>query len=130
MAPELLDPADDSQATPSTQCDVYSFGSIMLQVRDPGVLFRYNSLLIRWHRGKILTGSVPYHYLVRDQQVVFAIAKGRRPRRPDGTAVTDRRWTFIEWCWSPANAPKSRPCSDEVTEFVGRELAEIMVAGA
>ena len=41
MAPELLNPADDSQVTPSTRSDVYSFGSIMLQVRDPGVLFRY-----------------------------------------------------------------------------------------
>ena len=32
MAPELLDPEDDSQTTPTTQTDVYSFGTIMLQV--------------------------------------------------------------------------------------------------
>ena len=32
MAPELLDFEDDSQAVPTIQTDVYSFGSIMLQV--------------------------------------------------------------------------------------------------
>ena len=38
MAPELLDPVDDFQATPTIQSDVYSFGSIMLQVRDTGTI--------------------------------------------------------------------------------------------
>ena len=32
MAPELLDLEDESQAVPTTQTDVYSFGSVMLQV--------------------------------------------------------------------------------------------------
>ena len=130
MAPELLVLVDDSPATPSTRSDVYSFGSVMLQVRDPGVLFRYDSLLICWHRGKILTGNIPYHYLLRDQHVLLTIAKGMRPRRPDGTAVTDRRWAFIEWCWCPTDASdsKSRPSSDEIVEFTWLELAEFMAA--
>ena len=117
MAPELLNPPDDSQATPSTQSDVYSFGSIMLQVCDPGVLFRYDSLLICWHDGKILTGRVPYHHLSRDEQVVFAIVSGTRQGRPDGAAVTDRTWEFIEWCWSSTDASTPRPSSDEIAEL-------------
>ena len=128
MAPELLDPADDSKVSPSTQSDVYSFGSIMLQVRGPGVLFRYGCLLICWDRGKILTGRVPYHHLSRDEQVLFSIIVGMRPRRPDGAAVTDRRWKFIEWCWSPTDASKPRPSSDEVVEFTWMELAKIVAA--
>ena len=44
MAPELLDPADDSPATPTGHSDVYSFGSIMLQVRDAGIHLRYHGI--------------------------------------------------------------------------------------
>ena len=88
----------------------------------------YDTLLICWDCGKILTGSVPYPYLPRNEQVVFAIAKGMRPRRPDEVAITDRRWEFVEWCWSPMDGSKPRPCSDEITRFTGKELAEIRAA--
>ena len=127
MAPELLDLTDDVLATPTMQSDVYSFGTIMLQVRDAGH-FRCDSGLTCWRHGKILTGSIPYYYLSRPEQVLFAIAKGKRPTRPDEAAVTDRRWEFIMWCWSPVDASRPRPCSDEITEFTGNELAEIMAA--
>ena len=32
----------------------------------------------------------------------------------------------MEWCWTPADASKPRPSSDEIVEFTGKELAEIM----
>ena len=41
MAPELLID-DDSQTIPTMEMDVYSFGSIMLQVGDPHIHFRYD----------------------------------------------------------------------------------------
>ena len=44
MAPELLNPEDDSETTPTTQMDVYSFGSIMLQVRGTTLLLAYDLL--------------------------------------------------------------------------------------
>ena len=44
MAPELLDLEDDSETTPTTQTDVYAFGSIMLQVRDTLLLLAYDLL--------------------------------------------------------------------------------------
>ena len=100
----------------------------MLQVRDPGVLFRHDSLLICWHHGKTLTGNIPYHYLLRYMDVIFAVVKGTRPRRPDGMMVTDRRWKFIERCWSPTDAPRPRPSSDEIAEFTWMEFAEFMAA--
>ena len=46
MAPELLDPADESQATPTIQSDVYSFGCLTLQVRDSWVRLHSDSHMI------------------------------------------------------------------------------------
>ena len=126
MAPELLCPADDSKGNPTMQSDVYSFGSIMLQVRHLRVYLCFSTVCTYWHHGKILTGSTPYHYLRRNEQVVLAVALGTRPKRPAEAAVTDRRWEFMEWCWSPVDTPRPRPCSDEIIEFTGKELAEIM----
>ncbi|KAF8129314.1 kinase-like domain-containing protein [Boletus edulis] len=86
-APELLDieiPVDDMhrespRVTPVTQSDVYSFGSVMLQ---------------------ILSGKVPYHYYMREMQVMHAISRGMTPTRPSSLLVTERRWMFIQRCWS------------------------------
>ncbi|KIJ07795.1 hypothetical protein PAXINDRAFT_139697 [Paxillus involutus ATCC 200175] len=86
-APELLDtqvPEDDEplDVFPTPRSDVYSFGSIMLQ---------------------ILTGKVPYHYYVRESQVLSAISKGMIPKRPGRALVTDRQWTFMQRCWMPVD---------------------------
>ncbi|KIJ07192.1 hypothetical protein PAXINDRAFT_19608 [Paxillus involutus ATCC 200175] len=106
-APELLDfeePEDEGDlphAVPSPRSDVYSFGRIMLQ---------------------ILTGKVPYHYCVREAQVVHAMSRGVNPKRPSQELVTDRQWTFIERCWTPVNVDQSRPGDEEIVEFAKQEL--------
>ncbi|KAF8137377.1 kinase-like domain-containing protein [Boletus edulis] len=104
MAPELLLDPDESHIALTTSSDVYSFGSIMLQ---------------------ILTGNIPYHRLSRDEQVIVAITRGRRPDRSDQKAVTNGRWKFIERCWS-VDGP--RPSSDEIVVFTRRELSESKMA--
>ena len=127
MAPELLVVDDDSQTIPTTEMDVYSFGRIMLQVCDPCVHFRrYDSAMTHWNNWKILTGNIPYHYLSRDEQVLVAIVQGKPPKRPDDAVVTDHRWEFMEWCWSPAKGAVRRPSSDEVVEFTEKDLFGIM----
>ena len=127
MAPELLVVEDDSQTIPTTQMDVYSFGCIMLQVCGSCVHFVVMTRpMTHWNNGKILTGNIPYHYLSRDEQVLVAIMQGKPPKRPDEAVVTDRRWDFIEWCWSPAKGAKPRPSSDKIVEFTERDLFEIM----
>ena len=80
-----------------------------------------------WNNGKILTGNVPYHHLSRDEQVLYAILKGVPPKRPDEAVVTDHRWKFIEWCWSPAKGTRPRPSGDEIVEFMEDDLVEIMI---
>ena len=79
-----------------------------------------------WNNGKILTGNVPYHHLSRGEQVLYAILKGVPPKRFDEAVVTDHRWRFIKWRWSPAKSIKPRPPSDEIVEFTEDGLAEIM----
>ncbi|KAF9239100.1 kinase-like domain-containing protein, partial [Melanogaster broomeanus] len=112
-APELLDlqvseeEENPPQVVPTPQSDVYSFGGIMLQV---------------------LTGKVPYCYYAREAQVVLALSKGDTPKRPQATSsralVTDRRWTFMQRCWSTVDAGRQRPSDEEIVEFTRRELVE------
>ncbi|KAF8437619.1 kinase-like domain-containing protein [Boletus edulis BED1] len=110
MAPELLDlevPKDDvvedsSRVGPTTQSDVYSFGSIMLQ---------------------ILSGKPPYHYYKREGQVLHAISKGMMPERPGTSLVTEGRWLLIQRCWSTVDITRSRPSSEEILEFIEQEHA-------
>ncbi|KAF8839957.1 WD40 repeat-like protein, partial [Paxillus ammoniavirescens] len=106
-APELLDlevPADEVHVFPTFQTDVYSFGSLMLQV---------------------LTGKVPYHYYIRDAQVLSAVSRGIIPQRPNRALVTDRQWMFMQRCWMPVGVGEPRPSDDEIVEFVRQELVRL-----
>ncbi|KIJ10918.1 hypothetical protein PAXINDRAFT_85289 [Paxillus involutus ATCC 200175] len=108
-APELLylnvqvsgDEESIPRVLPTPRSDIYSFGTIMLQV---------------------LTGRIPYHYYPRDDRVWFALSQGEIPKRPSRTLVTDRQWSFMQWCWNPVGATGSRPCGDDVVEFIRNEL--------
>ena len=73
-----------------------------------------------------LTGKVPYHYYTREVQVVHAVSRGMTPRRPSGALVTERRWMFIQWCWSTVDPSRSRPSSDDIVYFTNEELAGII----
>ncbi|KAF9233991.1 kinase-like domain-containing protein [Melanogaster broomeanus] len=100
-APELLglqlsEEENPPEVVPTPHSDVYSFGRIMLQV---------------------LTGKLPYHYYFHEGQVMLAISKGETPRRPDQELVTDRRWMFMQRCWSSVDAGRSRPSDEEMVEF-------------
>ncbi|KAF9235055.1 kinase-like domain-containing protein [Melanogaster broomeanus] len=115
-APELLDlfvsedEENSPQVVPTPQSDMYSFGGIMLQV---------------------LTGKVPYYYYTREAQVVHAIARGDTPKRPQATSsgalVTDRRWAFMQRCWSSVDAGQQRPSDEEIVEFTKCEIVEAVL---
>ncbi|KAJ7500959.1 TKL/TKL-ccin protein kinase [Mycena galericulata] len=92
----------DANAEPpaiTTRSDIYSFGSVMLE---------------------ILSGRIPYHYLRTDAQVVIELHRGHKPRRPAVSFVSDAQWSLIQRCW--AEDAQARPGSGEVVKAVGALL--------
>ncbi|KAJ8516304.1 hypothetical protein ONZ45_g6390 [Pleurotus djamor] len=75
----------------TTSNDIYSFGSVMLE---------------------ILSGRIPYHYIPNDARVVVELHRGKKPRRPADSFVTDAQWAFIQRCWGEES--EERPTIDEV----------------
>ncbi|KIK90982.1 hypothetical protein PAXRUDRAFT_831222 [Paxillus rubicundulus Ve08.2h10] len=98
-APEILATHDDGLA-PTEQSDVYSLGSVMLQV---------------------CSGEVPYADLRNKVQVLHALTKGVTPSRPVTPLVNDRMWDFIQRCWSTQEA--KRPSAEEALNFIREEIS-------
>ncbi|KAJ8593427.1 kinase-like protein [Rhizopogon salebrosus TDB-379] len=99
MAPELLgEPEDDKPVRPSKYSDIYSFGSIMLQV---------------------LTSKIPYQH-IGEAAVTRCIYTGVEPSRERYPAVSEKYWHFIEQCWSTVT--KDRPSTERVVEAIDDEL--------
>ncbi|KAJ8518409.1 hypothetical protein ONZ45_g4536 [Pleurotus djamor] len=63
-----------------------------------------------------LTGRIPYHYMRTDGQVLIELARGRRPRRPADSVITEARWIFLCACW--ANQPSDRPDVESIGEYL------------
>ncbi|KAJ3742898.1 TKL/TKL-ccin protein kinase [Lentinula detonsa] len=94
------DEQEQMMPTLTTKSDIYSFGSVTLE---------------------ILSGRIPYHYIRGDAQVIFELAHGRKPRRPTASIVTDSQWEFIlSRCWH--DVPDLRPDIDEVVNTMQRLL--------
>lgn len=91
----LRDDEDDKMPPLTTMSDIYSFGSVTLE---------------------ILSGRIPYHYVRTDVQVVIELHNGKKPRRPATSFVTNAQWDFIQRCW--ADNPQERP-------DVGQALASV-----
>ncbi|KAK0213720.1 TKL/TKL-ccin protein kinase [Armillaria fumosa] len=91
----LRDDEDDKMPPLTTMSDIYSFGSVTLE---------------------ILSGRIPYHYVRTDVQVVIELHNGKKPRRPATSFVTNAQWDFIQRCW--ADDPQERP-------DVGQALASV-----
>ncbi|KAF8842581.1 kinase-like protein [Paxillus ammoniavirescens] len=101
-APELFEIPDAANAPPlqlTMHSDIYSFGSIMLQV---------------------LSGSVPYYAIKRDEQVLYAVARTIKPDRPQSSNVTDSYWEYIQLCWSPRRENR-RPSATDVSTFLATQ---------
>jgi len=87
----------------SEETDVYSYGSIILQV---------------------LSGHVPFSDS-NVWQVNAKVALGHRPPRGigwDSQPIPDVYWRFIERCWD--RVPRKRPSSFDVLEFTRSQLTQ------
>ncbi|KAH9475510.1 putative serine/threonine-protein kinase [Psilocybe cubensis] len=94
-APELLHVGTDpiAPADMTKKCDIYSFGSVALQV---------------------ISGRIPYEDIVSEVQVIMQLIKGINPPRPAEPLLSDAFWEFIVLCWS--RDPFKRPEIDQVRE--------------
>ncbi|KLO12803.1 kinase-like protein [Schizopora paradoxa] len=86
-APELFSFEENATPKVSLFSDVYSFGSVALEV---------------------FTGDRPYHYVQSDMEVLLKYIVNRiKPARPKG--IQDDHWQVVDQCW--ATDPQSRPSS-------------------
>ncbi|KAJ8580865.1 kinase-like protein, partial [Rhizopogon salebrosus TDB-379] len=88
------DEEDEASVSLSIECDIYSFGSITLQV---------------------LTCKVPYYNVKKDNVVLGQVMKGKKPEPPKELQIVPLHWEFIQRCWLPRG---SRPSVEEIVEFV------------
>ncbi|OJA17564.1 hypothetical protein AZE42_09093 [Rhizopogon vesiculosus] len=88
---------DEAAVSLSTECDIYSFGSIALQV---------------------LTCKVPYYNVKRDNVVLGQLVRGKKPEPPKESQIAPSHWDLIERCWLPR---ASRPSVQDIVAFVARE---------
>ncbi|KIJ59927.1 hypothetical protein HYDPIDRAFT_117818 [Hydnomerulius pinastri MD-312] len=57
------------------------------------------------------------HYYPRDEQVLYALAKGETPKRPIPALLTDHQWSFVQRCWSNIDGVDRRPSDEEIVAF-------------
>jgi serine/threonine protein kinase len=109
-APELL-LSDDVQ--PTTLSDIYSLGSIMLQV---SIVSKPSTASNKVHPPQVLSGKVPWHDIKREVIIIREIQHGNTPRYPSHTPLVGEIWPFIRECWSLS--PASRPTAGTALEFI------------
>ncbi|KAG2097014.1 uncharacterized protein F5147DRAFT_715762 [Suillus discolor] len=94
VAAELCEVSEDDELSLSTECDIYSFGSITLQV---------------------LTCKVPYYNVKKDIAVLGQVIKGIKPEPPKESQIAPGHWEFIQRCWLPR---ASRPSIADIVVFI------------
>lgn len=62
------------------------------------------------HLFQVLSGQQPYCNIRSDHQVVVAILRGVKPKRPGVPAIEDHHWDFIEQCW--VELPRRPPIAE------------------
>ncbi|KIJ66990.1 hypothetical protein HYDPIDRAFT_108967 [Hydnomerulius pinastri MD-312] len=102
-APELFSPDENGDlVSPNPKCDVYSFGSIMLQV---------------------LSEKVPYYYLQSNVHVLGMVVRGIKPQQPSDPCIERQHWEIIEQCWMKHDAGTvGRPSMSVIAGLVKTEL--------
>ncbi|KAF7975061.1 hypothetical protein HWV62_16126 [Athelia sp. TMB] len=107
ISPPLHGSPEDFHPTLTTACDIYSLGSVTLQ---------------------ILSGQQPYYNIPQnDALVALALAQQRKPDRPKSQALIgrDEYWDFILQCWSKA---QERPNAEEAHKSLIRLREEALRA--
>ncbi|KAG1785789.1 kinase-like domain-containing protein [Suillus plorans] len=100
VAPELLDPPEDTVQCATKSSDIYALGCIMLEV---------------------LYGKVPYRWLKSAVHVVSAKFKRTEPI-DDTSQIQAHHLTYMRRCWSP----ESRPSAEETLAFIDGLFPDVL----
>lgn len=95
------DEEDDASMSHSAELDIYSFGSMILQV---------------------LTCKVPYYDIKKDNVVLGHVIRGKKPDPPKDSQIAPVHWEFIQRCWLPR---ASRPSIGEVVQFAHQQYCQV-----
>ncbi|KAG1749529.1 kinase-like domain-containing protein [Suillus lakei] len=96
-ATELINLTDEEAGKPTACSDVYSLGSVALQV---------------------LSGKLPYHWLEDPLHIMAARHKGIQPMAAN-SSVDKQHVFFLQECWS---WPSGRPTIDHVLSYIRSAL--------
>ena len=99
-----------------TTLRVYSYGSVMLQVRAISTILR-NSFWLTINLVdflQVLSGKLPYHHLLKDTEVLINLHHGVHLPRP--AELADEYWALISRCW--AENPCTRPDIKEISDCI------------
>ena len=116
MAPEIIDPPDDSRGTLTSKTDTYSFAMTCVEVRgqvlaSPSIVF---ILMIAGFFLQIFAGQIPFEEIHRDPAVLRHILTGGRPEHMRNSPLAKKRglddfaWSLITRCWDPDHNERPR----------------------
>lgn len=108
-APELLH-VGAGVPDVTKHCDIYSFGSVVLQVSASHNCGGQPPDSPR----QTITGRIPYESIALDVQVLMEVMRGGTPARPPEPLFSDELWDLTVSCWS--RDPTSRPEIGQVRE--------------
>jgi serine/threonine protein kinase len=103
-APELLEDLEISYS-PTPKSDIYSFGSVMLQIL---------SNRFPWYTDKGTTAEF---------RIIAKLIVGETPPRPDDPPISENHWALISECWRPISGMESRPTTAQLIDTISGEIA-------
>lgn len=117
-APELAPtieflPTMDFVPRLTPQCDIYSYGQIVLQVRGSHSIV--TSTLA--DMAQIISGELPYYNIQHPDCIMMELFRRNKPHRPSHCPwLTDEYWALANKCWG--ERPDARPSAEEVNQLV------------
>lgn len=103
-APELLKDPEMSYS-PTPKSDIYSFGSVMLQVL---------SNRFPWYTDRGTTAEF---------RIIAKLMEGETPPRPDDPPISEKHWALISECWRSISSMESRPTAVQLVVTISQEIA-------
>ncbi|KAG1815675.1 kinase-like domain-containing protein [Suillus subaureus] len=104
-APELLEDPEISYS-PTPKSDIYSFGSVMLQIL---------SNRFPWYTNRGTTAEF---------RIIAKLIVGETPPRPDDPPISEKHWALISECWRPISSTENRPTAVQLIDTIGQEIAD------